>query len=301
MRTPMLLLAGVFALAGCNTHLERHVRTPAAAPVPAGMLGAASSGDVAAGSEAPTMPGAMGEATLAEASVPATPNAEPITEDEVPPLEAWDPWERFNRGVYRFNARFDEAIFLPVAEGYREFVPGPVRSGIHNFFANLREVGTVLNYALQGRLGQSGRSLGRLLLNTTIGVGGLFDVAGHLGLPAAPTGFGDTLAHWGVDAGPYLVLPFYGPSTLRDGIGSFGDLGAVRAVDAWGLYTSDGAWAVGATDAVDTRANIPFRYYATGAAFDYELTRFLYTRKRLLETEGTAAGSAARADEAAAR
>lgn len=301
MRTQMLLLVGVLGLAGCNAHLERHVRTPAAAPVPAGMLGAPSAGDGAAASDTPTLPGALGEATLAEAPAPDAPPAEPITADEVPPLEAWDPWERFNRGVYRFNARFDEAIFLPVAEGYREFVPDPVRAGIHNFFANLREVGTVLNYALQGRLGQSGRSLGRLLVNTTVGVGGLFDVAARLGLPAAPTGFGDTLAHWGIDAGPYLVLPFYGPSTLRDGVGSVADVGAVRGVDAWGLYTSDGAWAVGATDAVDTRANIPFRYYATGSAFEYELMRSLYTRKRLLETEGTAAGSAARAEAEATR
>ncbi|HEY0179823.1 MAG TPA: VacJ family lipoprotein [Dokdonella sp.] len=208
-----------------------------------------------------------------------------VTPADAPPMRTYDPWERLNRFTYRFNARFDDAVFLPVANGYRR-LPSPVRTGVHNFFGNLAEVDSMINFALQGRLGFGARSLGRFVINTTIGIGGLFDVASNLHLAPAATGFGTTLAKWGVHPGPYLVLPFLGPSTLRDGFGLLGDFGTEYAVDLGGLYQSDNAWMLGVANAIDQRAHVSFRYYQTGSPFEYENVRFLYVRKRLLEDEG---------------
>lgn len=200
------------------------------------------------------------------------------------PYEMADPWEPFNRAVYRFNARFDEAIFLPVSRGYRQVLPGPVRTGIHNFFRNLGEVGNVLNHGLQGQAGRSLRSLGRFAMNTTLGIAGLFDVATPMGLERQATGFGDTLARWGTAPGPYLVLPVLGPSSLRDGGGLLVDAATAYTVDMGGLYQSEHAWMLNTLNAVDTRANVNFRYYASGSPFEYEMVRFLYSNKRMIES-----------------
>jgi phospholipid-binding lipoprotein MlaA len=210
----------------------------------------------------------------------------PVTAADAPSMRTYDPWERINRFTYRFNARWDEHIFLPVADGYGR-LPSPLRSSVHNFFGNLAEVDSTINFALQGRVGLGFRSLGRFVINSTIGIAGLFDVAEKVHLPSAPTGFGTTLAKWGMHPGPYLVIPFLGPSTLRDGVGLLGDFGTLYAVDMGGLYrTSNNAWMLGVANAVDQRATINFRYYATGSAFEYETIRFLYVRKRLIEDEG---------------
>ena len=132
-----------------------------------------------------------------------------VTPEDAPPMTTYDPWERMNRFTYRFNARFDEAIFLPVANTYRR-APAPVREGIHNFFGNLAEIDSVINHTLQWRLKYVMRSLGRFVINSTIGFGGLIDAATKLKLPPAPTGFATTLAKWGMHPGPYLVIPFSG-------------------------------------------------------------------------------------------
>ncbi len=187
--------------------------------------------------------------------------------------------------MYRFNARFDEAVFLPVANGYRR-LPSPIRAGVHNFFGNLAEVDSVVNYTLQGRLGRGLRSLGRFAINSTLGLGGLFDVAEKLNIPRAPTGFGTTLAKWGMHPGPYLVIPFYGPSTLREGIGLAGDYGTSYAVNVANLYRDGQSWGLGVLNAVDQRANVDFRYYASGSPFEYDTIRFLYVRKLLIEDAG---------------
>lgn len=199
-------------------------------------------------------------------------------------MYTYDPWERLNRFTYRFNARFDEAIFLPVANGYRR-VPGPVRLGVHNFFSNLTEVDSVANYILQARFGGSARSLGRFVINSTVGIGGLFDVAKHMKLPSAPTGFSETLSTWGAHPGPYLVMPILGPSTLRDGVGYLGDYGLDYGVNLFNLYRGYQSYALGTLNAIDTRSNVGFRYYATGSPFEYEVIRFLYVRKRLIEDD----------------
>jgi phospholipid-binding lipoprotein MlaA len=211
--------------------------------------------------------------------------APPVTPADAPSMYTYDPWERFNRFNYRFNARFDEAVFLPVANGYRR-LPGPVRSGIHNFFGNLSEIDSVANYILQWRLRLGVRSLGRFAINSTLGIAGLFDVANKLHIAPALTGFGTTLSKWGAHPGPYLVIPFFGPSTLRDAVGLLGDYGLSYGINVADLYRGVQAWALGVTNAIDERANISFRYYATGSPFEYETIRFFYVRKRLIEDEG---------------
>ncbi|MGO9930480.1 MAG: VacJ family lipoprotein [Steroidobacteraceae bacterium] len=208
-----------------------------------------------------------------------------ITPEDAPPMYTYDPWERMNRFTYRFNARFDEAIFLPAANAYRR-APAPVRDGIHNFFGNLSEVDSVINHTLQGRLKYVVRSVGRFVINSTLGFGGLIDVAAKLKMPAAPTGFATTLAKWGMHPGPYLVLPFLGPSTLRGGVGFAADYGTSYEINVAGLYRGDAAWGLGVTNAVDQRANVGFRYYSSGSPFEYERIRFLYVRKILIEDEG---------------
>jgi phospholipid-binding lipoprotein MlaA len=209
----------------------------------------------------------------------------PVTPEDAPSMYTYDPWERVNRFTYRFNARFDEAVFLRAANAYRR-VPSPIRSGVHNFFGNLSEVDSVINYALQWRLKLAGRSLGRFVINSTIGIGGLFDTAAKLKLPGAPTGLSSTLAKWGMHPGPYLVIPLLGPSTLRDGLGFLGDYGTSYGINIAGLYRGNVSWALGTVNAVDQRSNVNFRYYSTGSPFEYENMRFLYVRKRLIEDEG---------------
>lgn len=215
----------------------------------------------------------------------------PVTPADAPSMVTYDPWERLNRFTYRFNARFDEVVFLPVANAYRR-IPAPVRSGVHNFFGNLSEVDSFINYSLQWRPKLGVRSLGRFVINSTLGIGGLFDVAAKLDLPRAPTGLSTTLAKWGMHPGPFLVIPLLGPSTLRDGLGFLGDYGTSYAVDVAGLYRGNVSWGIGTVNAVDQRSNVNFRYYSTGSPFEYENIRFLYVRKRLIEDEGLRAKDA---------
>jgi phospholipid-binding lipoprotein MlaA len=212
-------------------------------------------------------------------------DAPPLTAAEAPSMRTYDPWEHLNRFTYRFNARFDEAIFFPVANTYRR-IPAPIRSGVHNFFGNLSEVDSVINYTLQGRFRLGVRSFGRFLVNSTIGIGGLFDVATKLKLSGMPTGLSTTLAKWGMHPGPYLVIPLLGPSTMRDGFGFLGDFATSYAINIAKLYRGNVSWGLDVVNAVDQRANVSFRYYATGSPFEYENIRFLYVRKRLIEDEG---------------
>jgi phospholipid-binding lipoprotein MlaA len=210
--------------------------------------------------------------------------APPVTPADAPSMYTYDPLERANRFFYRFDYRFDEAVFLPVVRTY-ERIPGPLRSGVHNFFGNLSEIDSVINYVLQWRLKFGLRSLERLVINSTIGIGGLFDVAGHWKLAAEPTGFATTLSEWGMHPGAFLVLPVLGPSTVRDGSGYAVDYATLYGIDVFHLYRGDASWGLGATNTVDQRAHIDFRYYSTGSPFEYENIRFLYVRRRLIEDE----------------
>ena len=128
-----------------------------------------------------------------------------------------DPWEGFNRGVMKFNDTADKWVMKPVAVGYTTVTPNPVERGISNVFSNLLEVRNILNDVLQWKWGQASNDFGRLVVNSTLGVAGIFDVAKHMSMPKSDgEDFGQTLATWGVGQGPYVVLPFLWPSTLRD-------------------------------------------------------------------------------------
>ncbi len=130
-----------------------------------------------------------------------------------------DPLERMNRSVYKFNETVDGAVFRPIAQIYVGAVPQPVRSCVSNFFSNLGDVWSSFNSFLQGRVPDGINSMGRVLMNTTIGGLGCFDRASEVGVARVPNDFGTTLGVWGVGSGPYLVLPIVGPSTFRDGAG----------------------------------------------------------------------------------
>jgi phospholipid-binding lipoprotein MlaA len=134
-----------------------------------------------------------------------------------------DPLEPFNRGVYEFNETIDRWALKPAAKGYRAAVPLPVRGGVTNFFGNFRDVTTAINNFLQLKLGTGFADVGRVAVNTTAGIFGVFDVASHIGLEKHEEDFGQTLGYWGAPDGPYLVLPLFGPSTTRDSVGLIGD------------------------------------------------------------------------------
>jgi phospholipid-binding lipoprotein MlaA len=134
-----------------------------------------------------------------------------------------DPWERFNRSSFAFNDALDRGVAKPVAKAYKKVTPRVVRTGVSNFFSNLDNITTIVNDVLQGKMRQAGHDSGRFLLNTTLGLGGLFDPASAAGLENNDEDFGQTLGKWGVTSGPYLMLPILGPSNVRDAFGRIPD------------------------------------------------------------------------------
>jgi phospholipid-binding lipoprotein MlaA len=128
-----------------------------------------------------------------------------------------DPWESWNRGVYRVNDKLDRAVAKPLAKTYVRFVPNPIRIGVGNFFDNLSTPTVMINDALQGKLRASGNDLARFVLNSTVGIGGILDPATSAGLTKNNEDFGQTLGVWGVHPGPFIELPLLGPSDARDG------------------------------------------------------------------------------------
>ena len=130
-----------------------------------------------------------------------------------------DPFQPFNRAIFTFNDAVDRVVFRPLAVGYRAVLPQPVRNGVNNFFNNLRAPTTLLNDILQGKPKRAQETIDRFLVNSTIGLLGFVDIATRLGFPEHQEDYGQTLAVWGVPAGPYIVLPLLGPSTLRDAVG----------------------------------------------------------------------------------
>lgn len=200
-----------------------------------------------------------------------------------------DPFEGFNRAMYTFNARFDRAVFLPVVDGYRFLLPDPAETGVRNFFANLLEIRNVANNLLQLQGKDALVSGARLAVNSTLGLAGLFDVATRMGLGVRKEDFGQTLGYWGLPPGPYLVLPFFGPSGVRDAGGLAFDGAVSRAADPLDfgsdLKGNTQRLALTTVQAIDTRANTAFRYYRTGSPFEYVLVRYAYTRMREIEIE----------------
>lgn len=184
------------------------------------------------------------------------------------PPDSQDPWERFNRTMYNFNDKFDRAVLKPVAKGYRAVTPDPAEKGIGNFFSNLDDVIVIANDIVQFKPLQALSDTGRFLVNSTLGIAGLFDVATPIGLKKHDEDFGQTLGRWGVGQGPYLVLPFLGSSSVRDGIGLVTDqrINPVREVEnsdtRAGLYllniVSLRAGLLEAGDIVDEAAYDPY-------------------------------------------
>jgi len=134
-----------------------------------------------------------------------------------------DPLESFNRAMYSFNDGLDRAVVKPVAQGYNAILPDPVNKGVSNFFSNLGDVVVIFNDLLQFKIEQALTDLGRVFFNTTIGIGGIFDVATSMDMPKHNEDFGQTLGYWGLDTGAYIVWPFLGPSNVRDTFGLISD------------------------------------------------------------------------------
>jgi phospholipid-binding lipoprotein MlaA len=196
-----------------------------------------------------------------------------------------DPWEGFNRGVYKFNYRFDRYFFLPVVSGYEFITPTFIQKGVSNFFANIGEIRTLYNSAFQLKGKKFLTTFGRFLTNSTIGIGGLFDPATPFGLKKQSEDFGRTLGYWGVDSGPYLVLPVLGPNSLRSTGGFAVDAGirftTIAATDPFeNVDHGTGIMAgISTLEAIDMRHKEKFRYYESGYPFEYYMVRFLYHKK----------------------
>lgn len=199
-------------------------------------------------------------------------------------LEVYDPLESWNRRVYHFNYRFDQWVFLPVVRGYTYVTPRFVRSGVSNFFSNLGDVPNLANSLLQFKGQRSMEITGRLLLNTTIGVVGLWDPATLMGLPKQSEDFGQTLGFYGVGAGPYLMLPLLGPSNLRDTTGLVVDFAAENQINFLNVaeVSSDHPEITGLR-IVDKRYTTSFRYGQLNSPFEYEKIRYVYTESRKLQ------------------
>ena len=135
-----------------------------------------------------------------------------------------DPWEPFNRSVFEFNEGLDAYVLKPVVKGYRFILPEFVRDGIYNFFSNYNDIYTALQNLLQGKPDLAFSDLMRVVVNTTFGLGGLIDMATPGGLPKHKEDWGQTFGVWGIPSGPYVVLPFFGPSSVRDTFGTAADL-----------------------------------------------------------------------------
>lgn len=200
-------------------------------------------------------------------------------------LNVHDPLEPLNRRIYRFNSQLDRHVLVPVVRSYEAVIPRLVRTGIHNLFANIEDVPNLANSLAQGKLQQGMRTTARLLFNTVLGLGGLIDVADRMGLPREPEDFGQTLALYGVPAGPYLVLPLLGPSSLRDTTGLITDWGLGVRVDLLGqnsLYAHHPeTWLL---YVVDLRYSTPFRYGQLDSPFEYDQVRYLYLQLRELQS-----------------
>jgi len=204
-----------------------------------------------------------------------------IESDVESPFVINDPLEGFNRTMYRFNYHADRWVLMPAVRTYRFLIPAPLRTGVRNFFNNFFNIRTVFNQVLQGRPVRAMQTTGRFAVNTTLGIAGLFDVATHAGMPYHREDFGQTLGVWGFGPGAYLVLPFFGPSNIRDGAG----LAVDSAFQSWldPLNFDDHPsrqYVYYPLMILDTRDKVAFQYFRTGSPFEYELVRMLYTQKR---------------------
>lgn len=230
-----------------------------------------------------------------EPEIPAKrPVSEHVKPDVTYAIDAFDPWEPMNRHIYNFNAIFDNYVFLPVVQAYEFVLPVFAQKGITNFFKNLTEVTNLTNSLLQFKFVKAVNTFGRICINTTVGIGGLIDVATlNDGIKREDEDFGQTLGFYGLGPGPYLVLPVLGPSSVRDTAG--------LAVDSlvYSMMMSQLIAELGMDDTnenilnysltglyvIDKRHTEPFRYFKTGSPFEYDLIRRLYLIKRQFQID----------------
>jgi phospholipid-binding lipoprotein MlaA len=190
-----------------------------------------------------------------------------------------DPFEPFNRVMYKINEPIDRDIIFPGVRAYNETVHPVVRQMISNFFGNIDDLFGALNSALQGKKEKAANDMGRVIVNTMFGLGGLIDFASEANIPRSDEDFGQTFGHWGIPAGPYLYVPLFGPSTVRDGVGwgVRAYLSPIRYIDEWAVR--DSLFWIGY---VDVRS----KYYEAqqlvgGAALDpYTFARRSYLQRR---------------------
>ncbi|TZG28156.1 VacJ family lipoprotein [Sphingomonas montanisoli] len=216
-----------------------------------------------------------------------------------------DPLEGFNRGVWGFNRGADKVVIKPVTTVYRAVVPKPGRDGVRNFFNNVSEPFSLINNVLQGKFDRAARNLGRFLVNTTAGIGGLFDVASRAKIQPAPEDFGQTLGAWGANGGPYLMLPFFGPSTMRDGVG----LGVAWVADPYSVCRREcglpkevryGLLAATVVDARNSLIESGADSFLESALDPYAAARSAYLQRRHAQILNQEGGDQAAEDAAAA-
>jgi phospholipid-binding lipoprotein MlaA len=203
---------------------------------------------------------------------------------ESSPIAVYDPLEGLNRRIYKFNAQADRYVLLPIVHAYEFIVPLVLRDRVSDFFSNLTTPITLANELLQLKFAEAAETVLRFAANTGFGMFGLVDIASPMGLPKYDEDFGQTLGYWGVDMGSYLVLPILGPSNVRDAAGTGLDLAGFAFVDPLGFFSLGyGRPAILTLNAIDARYKQSFRYYESGSPFEYDLVRFLYTKKRQVE------------------
>jgi phospholipid-binding lipoprotein MlaA len=206
------------------------------------------------------------------------PLADPTLPEPAVMPGTYDPWEKYNRNMHRFNNAVDRGVARPLARGYVKVVPRPVRLGVSNFFTNLGQPLTMVNSLLQGKPKQAGQALGRFLLNSTFGIAGIFDPATRANLPQKSEDFGQTLGVWGWKRSRYFELPLFGPRTVRDVFGMGGDapLSPLRGVEADRIRIP-----LQSLQLVDMRSQLlATDSLREGAQDDYTLVRDAWSQRR---------------------
>ena len=192
-----------------------------------------------------------------------------------------DPLEPVNRVIYHVNDGLDNLLLKPAAIAYKGLLPQFVRTGVTNFFSNLYDILTALNNLLQGKLGNAASDAGRVVVNSTLGLAGLLDIATEIGLEKHNEDFGQTLGYWGLPDGPYLQLPLFGPSSFRDGVGRFVDVKLDPVYWIWhnDVRTRNSLWGL---HLVNTRANLldSTKILDEAALDPYEFQRDAYLQRR---------------------
>lgn len=191
--------------------------------------------------------------------------------------ERIDPWERWNRRVYKFNDKVDAAVLKPAATTYTKIVPEPVRRGVNNFFGNVSDAWSAVNNLLQGKFSNSLQDVVRFGTNTLFGLGGFLDVASEFGAERQGEDLGQTLGRWGMAPGPYVVWPVVGPSTLRDSIALPLD---AQVSPALAMHSNTAKLATAGLQAVNVRANL---LGATGMLNDIALDKYVFVRDAYLQ------------------